>query len=314
MCPLETATVQYLLDTQGRALTHLALNRTSENARQLKTSHATALADMSFRSIEERPRKLWPYHLLAGNLHHLQHLELGIEERKFQDYHNDNPQTQHELSETIYQRLRKSISSEDDEVACAMPLTSLGLCGLNFLSLITGRELFDFNRLPSLKLESCTHLSEVFEFLKNPAAHPGPILDLKSIRKFSLRQENVTNKFSVDLADFIMTLTDLESLEVLLEGVTKSLKLLSILEKHGKTLNTFVWDERMERRTQVEKSPSLTKILMENLECVCNHCPNLKALGIGMHWKSLVSQKAESSVAVRRILFHLTLPDYANIM
>ena len=268
-----------------------------------------ALTTLYFRSIDESTPKSWLYDLIARNLHHLQHLELGLEERMVNDYHHGGVQRQHELSKSIYKRIQEVIKQTDAEIICAMPLLSLGLCGLDFQSFIAGDDKFtvNFHRLTSLKLESCSSLIGAFNILANHGLRSDSNLDIRSLKKLMIRQEGATNDFSIKLADFLVSLSGLESLEVLLEGSRKGLRLLPILEKHGETLHTFVWDERIQRRISLDKCPSLNKLWMENLEYISQTCPNLVALGICTHWKSVISQNVDSSMAVCGLC--LTLSD-----
>ena len=69
-----------------------------------------------------------------------------------------------------------------------------------------------------------------------------------------------------------------------------------VLEKHGKSLQTLVWDDRRRPRKDTNEDTSLF-LRGNNLNLIAQKCPNLRALGLSMRWG--IPQSATAQPVVR---------------
>ena len=138
-------------------------------------------------------------------------------------------------------------------------------------------------QLTSLCLESCFHLGQIFPTLfPKTSSNAQPLLP--QLRVFKLRQEDVEDTFRDSLARFLRSFKGLVHVAVLLEGPALYLPPDCVVQNHGSTLRTLVWDQRRERRNKVDKSTNTadSSNLYICLNTICKGCPELRELGIAL--------------------------------
>ena len=235
--------------------------------------------------------------LILDNRFSLSSLDLGVEFHMVKAlmsgglYRDSNSRNQ------VAKRLKYQISSnfEDDERPVCLPnLTHVRVRGLDFgtLMLGDGQKLVDFGVLTHLTLESCCGLVDAVPKL---GATP-----LQSLQSFRIRQERVEVGFLDMLEPFLCALPPLTALFVLLDGDTNGIKLIEVLEVHGKSLQALVMDLR--HGTTIHSHFSTLVWRRQYSLDIIEHCPNLIELGIAVDWDELALGSSESVNACSRIL------------
>ena len=285
-CALENSTLALLIKHHGARLRSLIVTRFSEpqNVPNLLVEglHHLAITDLN---IEQRCE--WSSKLIAQNRNTLRHLHLGVISRIARGYADIliPGVSQHELPATFAEMAKEALPASEREMVPILSLETLGLYGLNFENAVRGAlglEI-EFQCMTSLRLESCSGLSEAFAvLLGNDASQNGTLSGLK-LTSFFVRYEARSQAFAQHLADFLTSFTGLKHLGLLLEGRGQAMSKAPILEMHGKTLQTLVWDER--RGPRMDTRTDTTLLLKENnFKLVSLKCPNLTTLGLPIRW------------------------------
>ena len=218
-----------------------------------------------------------PSRLIMQNRTTLKHLVLGILSTIARCPIQDRPN--HKLPISFTEMAKETSPSSDLEMEI-LSLESLALIGLNLEDIVGGGPFglgIDINILTALEVKSCSGLNEAFTFLvgRHAAAF--------KLKSFFLRHEEESPAFAQNLTDFLTSFTGLKHLWLLIEGQSRALNKGPILEMHGKTLRTLVWDERKRPRKGTNKDTAL--FLRNNgLGLISRKCPGLTALGLCMQW------------------------------
>lgn len=167
-------------------------------------------------------------------------------------------------------------------------LTSLRLIGVDFAefdSLTIGTYL-ELKTLYSLSLESCSGLETVFkrrERAQSQAnAHCPRRLD--NLRVLTVRSELSSLSLQSGLQNFLSSLSGLSSLVVTLEGTNQyTMNMRTVLEIHGNTLRSLVWDLRGTGET-LRQIDAVHMGACERVNVISSLCPNLVELSMPLDW------------------------------
>lgn len=228
----------------------------------------------------------WPSKLIVQNRDTIRHLHLGVVSTVAQNYAIHSRPGQYELPALFREMAKEELIAFERDMMRMFSLETLGLYGLNFADVVEGALGFqiDFDSMTSLRLESCSGLNEAFTILMGHDASQIATLSTLQLTSFFLRHESVDQTFTQHLTTFLTSFTGLNHLGLLLEGHTQAMSRAPILEKHGKTLHTLVWDERRGPRKETNTVTSL-HLKDNNLNLISKKCPNLQTLGLSMRWR-----------------------------
>lgn len=235
----------------------------------------------------------------------LKHLCLGAEAATLKQYHdpfspreppvNTNIQKLIDSIEKKYNEyeLMRAAKDNDEDYQKLMergilknPWLRLDSCELNGLdaSMLMNPNfaLLDVKNLTCLNLLNCSGLERAFAIISGQGNLQGQS-NLK-LRSFGLRHKTFDTTFRPQLSNFIRSLSGLTNLAVLLETPEQPPDDLKfILEPHGKSLESLVWDERIAAAEfQYFLTPSTPCSQIKDIkQC----CPYLVELGIPMDWR-----------------------------
>ena len=287
-CKLDASTLQLLFVRQGAYLRTLFCTRVSSSD-SIVASLPRALYSVSAESIEPyRNRCEWEAAVITINAATLNHLRLGFISRIAHDFAIER--------RPLYDNLLNQFSDTMNDYLFALNLNkihlclgSLHLCGLNLGSVLQGKMGLDidFTKITHLRLESCPELSQAFSLLMDPAGSSRSTL--YALQDLFIRFENPDAQFSKSLESFLTSIRGLIHLRVLIDKASAAQDLEPILDVHGKTLRTLVWDERSGPRTDLDASTSLLltgRGIRGILRIVSQKCHSLTTLGMALDWNA----------------------------
>ena len=140
-----------------------------------------------------------------------------------------------------------------------------------------GQQLVDFRNLTRLTLESCCGLISAVPKLGATT--------LPSLQSIHIRQERVDHNFLNILETFFCALPPLKALFVMLNNNTNVIKLVPVIEIHGKSLQALIIDLRDGNGNL--GSPIDLAWGTQYGTAIMLHCPNLIELGIPVDWDQL---------------------------
>ena len=251
--------------------------------------------------------------LLANNLRTLRHLRLGgglnlAEQYANSGYIDRDGNERTTLAEIFRENFQKKLAALNKLSTVLVRLESLSLIGLDLHAFADGlsEPEFDFNSLGMLTLESCCGLEEALPLLMGPKDGTRKAKSAFGLHTLAIRHENAGAEFTRVLEKFLLSLKPLTHLHVLLEGsCTRSydIELRKVLQVHGKSLRSLLWDERTGPRHDASEDNRIFTLDHVDLEFIARHCPGLKALGISLDWMDVTgSGKHHKKV---RVVFEL---------
>ena len=192
----------------------------------------------------------------------------------------------------LFRMMQHPFASIEDSDNTMLRLEALSLCAFDFHLLIkhTGKPTINFNNLERLTIESCTGLEEAFPMLTGFHVTPHNIVapvGALHLRTFVLRHEDANDTFMLQLEAFLVSLKPLNTLHLLLEGLTKHRIILKVLKVHGNSLYSLVWDHRSGPRREMSTSTSYVYKDSWNLQVIAKYCSKLEGLGIALKWEDL---------------------------
>ena len=240
---------------------------------------------MVIRDLNIEQRCEWPARLIAQNRDSLRHLYLGIISVVAQYYTIHPGPSEFRLPTSLEEMAKDTLPANERQIMWTLSLETLGLYGLNFDDVVIGALGFkiDFGSMTNLRLESCSGLNEAFALLMGNDVPQNATLSWLKLTSFFVRHEDPGQAFAQYLAAFLTSFTGLKHLGLLLEGKSQAMSKAPILEMHGKTLQTLIWDER-ERPRKDTKTDTSSVSRGDNLELISRKCPNLTALGLSVLW------------------------------
>lgn len=169
----------------------------------------------------------------------------------------------------------------------AVRLKELSLCGMDLTLLAPEISPIDFNfgGLTSLRLESCSNLPQALPKLRPQRQRPNAnVGGLSNLCTFSVRIENGDDNTMRAIKAFLMITKPLKTLHFLFEGRTVESITPDVLERHGTSLDSLVWDTRLGPRCDIQ---SYEEPEQWSIDCfaIKRYCVNLKALGVSFPWE-----------------------------
>ena len=223
---------------------------------------------------------------MANNKCNLIELELGLETTLFNIYDNGNIYMDGDPYNSFSEQLRTEIDTafkveggEETQSEYLPHIACFTLHGLGIETIIcfTGQNFLKLESLTYLRLNSCWDLPMALKKFR--------ILQLPALRSFHIRYEKVDHRFFYHLGKFLLSLPGLNDLSLLLEGKIHPRGLKNILEVHGESLQTLVFDYLRAVRTSSKESPTLCA---ESITfSILKHCPHLVELGLPIPWGNL---------------------------
>ena len=223
----------------------------------------------------------WAARMIVENADTLDHLNLGSYVGIARDFAVRRAPRHDEMGTSLATAVKGALSESGQEPLIRLSLESLYLCGLDLGGLIRGEMALDirFSNIFELRLESCPGLSQAFSLLMGQGGSSK--LNLSALQDLFIRLEDPDPNFSASLESFLTHIRGLTHLQVLIDRALDLQDLKPILEVHGKTLRTLVWDER--RRPRI----SLFWSQFGNLRVVSKNCPSLQVLAIPLDWETI---------------------------
>ncbi|KAM0798656.1 hypothetical protein BDR22DRAFT_858375 [Usnea florida] len=298
-CSLELSTLALLFSHQSNKLRAFNITRYPE-PQNVPSLLLEGLRYLSITDLNIDQKCEWPSRLIMHNRNTLKHLSLGISSTIAQCPIHDR--WKHRLP-TSFAETTHGSSPASESATEILSLEKLALIGLNLEDVIGGELKFkiDFKVLTGLKMESCSNLNKAFTAL---IGKDNSTLSELKLTSFLLRHEGGDPAFAQNLTLFLTSFTGLKHLSLLIEGQTQAMSKGPILEMHGKTLRTLVWDERSGPRKMTKSDTAL--FLNDNgLSLISQKCPNLYALGLCVRWGPCNSDESTTaSPTVKIIIWH----------
>ena len=292
-CSLSPRTLMTLLKQHGVSIHTLEFREFSRkwgktDLANLKMERLTALGMAELGTLGPLATEL-----LAKNHRTLRHLRLGSEFDLAEQYAKSGYMDLDEieritLSDTFRNTLQKKFAVLNEPSTVVVRLESLSLIGFDLLIFagLSGLE-FDFNCLGMLTLESCSGLEKALPLLMGPKSGTRKAKSALGLHTLAIRHENAGADFNRVFEKFLLSLKPLTHLHVLLEGhCDYNVNFRKILQVHGKSLQSLLWDERAGPRRDVSED-NVFSLDHEDLEMIAGHCPGLKALGISLDWVAI---------------------------
>ncbi|KAI4117087.1 MAG: hypothetical protein LQ345_002607 [Seirophora villosa] len=186
----------------------------------------------------------------------------------------------------------EALRSEGSRESHALRLESCALKGLEADSILQslGSTLVDVTNLTSLCLESCSGLERALQFLSCTDGGPSTM----KLQSFVLRHTTADFKFGESLLKFLQSIPGLAHLSVLLESPNQVDCLPAVLQVHGQTLKSLVWDEQLigHNARNLFIPPYL------QLKDILKHCPGLVELGVCLNWETFTGARDSFVVCI----------------
>ena len=232
----------------------------------------------------------WEAAMIIKNAATLNHLRLGFISRIAHDFALRR-RPQYDAMSNMFSETVGFFLSDVNLSEVHLSLESLHLCGLNLEFVLQGRVALDidFTKMTQLRLESCPGLSPAFSILMDPANSSK--FALGALKDLFIRLEDPDAHISNSLESFLTSIRGLIHLRVLIDNALADQDLEPILEIHGKTLRTLVWDERSGPRKRLDASTSLLSTSLARLKVVSQKCLSLTILGITLDWGAMTSTR-----------------------
>ena len=304
-CELDVRTLNLLFERQVASLRVLYCNRYSSSC----NVSARVVGGIRELTVESMNRYIgscrWAARMIIENAKTLNHLDLGFATSIAHLIACNRRPRYDKMSRSFAVELKKTLSDCGLEPLIHLSLETLNLCGLDIGEIRRGNMALDidFDKITDLRLESCPGLSRAFSLLMGQEGSSKPTLG--ALQCLFVRVEDPESDFSTSLESFLTSLGGLNTLKVLIDNASAAQNLESILEVHGKTLNTLVWDERFGPRQSLDDSRSMAWANCKNLRTICLNCPSLEILGISLDWKAICSPHEVFHENVIRCPLHL---------
>ncbi len=285
-CALETSKLALLLKNQGTTLSGLSITRYSE-PQNVSSLLVGGLQRLAITDLNTEQSCEWPSKLIAHNRSTLRHLCLGIKNTIAREYATYSPPNRGGFPGSFAEAVKGVLPANEQVLMPMLSLETLVLYGLNLEEVATGALglMIDFNCITVLKLDSCHGLEDAFPLLMGNDFQSASQSVLR-LTSFFVRHKDSSQNFAQHLATFLTSFTGLRKLVLLLEGQNQAMSKAPILEKHGKTLQKLVWDERRGPRNDT-KTDTFLHLKDNNLLLISVKCPNMMALGLPMRWDCL---------------------------
>lgn len=298
---MDSATLRILLDSQAPALRVLKLEQYGGGPKILSPlPHIPRIDSLCVYSLEDRASRSMVEEVLSQHSGSIRHLSLGAE--NFAALFNHNPTDKAMALELLLHGVRRmvrqlvkryeAVRSEVSRESPALKLESCALKGLEADSIIQslGSTLVDVTNLTSLCLEACSGLERALQFLSGIDGGPS----MMKLQSFVLRHTTADSKFGESLLKFLQSVPSLAHLSVLLESPNQVDCLPAVLQVHGQTLKSLVWDEQ----PIGHNARNLLIPPCSQLKDILEHCPGLVELGVCLNWENFTGARDSFVVCI----------------
>ena len=270
----------------------------TENTDSGYSERATKLTSLVVNTISGEPPNLqnyWPCDMISSNISTLKMLTIGFEQHTIREYeatyglHRFNTlgrqisKTSEATIKNLMSCLKRQRRKSRRTIASSIESLRLTSFDLDPMLLHGMGSFIDFDKLVSLRLESCVNLH-------NGLARLNTTTRLSCLRSLTVRTEFGNDVMWSSLEAFICSLIGLTDLCLLVEGGFEDLDLEDILKRHGRTLRSLVVDTRTGPRLSATETTSVqpekygTRSYITDISV---HCPNLIELGITLDWQAV---------------------------
>ena len=192
-------------------------------------------------------------------------------------------------SNDLAAKLTRACEQWTTEKTPIMTLDSLRLIAVNVIHFMNPafRPIIAYDALVTLRIESCLGLNEFCQALTDDRTEQlrakGVIFPY--LKDLAVRAERVDNILMRCLKTILVLLQPLRQLFLLLEGHFKEEIIQKVLNRHGQSLQSLIWDEREASRSRGESRSIRT--CSNHLRVISKRCPRLEALGVRLIWSFL---------------------------
>lgn len=288
-CELDVSTLKLLFERQEASLQFLSCNRLSSSCDVL----GSVIEGIRQLYVESMDPDLggceWAARMIVENAETLDRLYLGFCTHIAHDFALNRDPLHFQMTTLFAYAMKKALPGSDQKRQISLSLEYLGLCGLDLGDLVRGELALDidFTNITELRLESCSGLSQAFTLLAGQGVSPK--LALGALKDLFVRLENPESNISTSLESFLTSIHGLTHLQVLIDDCLAVQNLEPILQVHGETLCTLIWDERNGPRRSLKVSNSMLSTKLGNLRVVSKHCHYLAVLGLPLDWEAISS-------------------------
>lgn len=306
-CPISPWTVATLLETQWPTLKALELLKLDDDEDSSLTGKAilpplqmpSTLRKVVYDAVGQDVGFHWLCNILVDGSSTLKHVGLGAEWYKAQATvysEDDNEIEWQNKNEYLLDMVQFCTTLAADQHGLdlyetpLLRLDTLELKGLPLAALFRPDfMLVDPRYLSTLRLESCSHMIETLDGFST-RTHP---IVLQSVR---IRCEDCTPDLTRGLYLALVSFIGLKDLSILLDipGELGGFRLRKVLEAHGESLRTLVWEERPARQDGVMDPARRSRSLLGDLKDIIRECPDLLELGVALDWVTIMSSGAVS--------------------
>lgn len=295
---MHSTTLLELINTQNPGLKVLKINRYQHHGEPDEVQPGE-LESFELKAVDEGEDielMQWTAWLLANNHKTLKRLCLGAEPSIVRWYYNEHDVGRESIDTTVAWLVEQIMDSEhiweQDMERFSLSLEVCELKGMPLGRLIAPNFfLFRVSTLTSLSLESCWDFQYAFRILATEKNERGqPLASDLRLQEFRLRYEEFDPEFRAELISFLCSIQGLKHLAILLETDYKAKSIKKVLEKHGGSLQSLVWDERRKRPVNFLPENKLPKHLPIGSFCarivdIATYCTQLRELGIPADWR-----------------------------
>lgn len=231
---------------------------------------------------------LWACTIITENLKTLRHLKLGAEGEVawYEKQRTLYSSTYHWIAPKFGEILKQRLMAAYGNLHPVLTLTSLTLDGIEpqLLESRTFTSLFDWANLSAVTINSCSYLRFALNFLKSRIIEPSDgYLKATKLKSLDLRSDEKSSSGPVSYC-FLKSFTGLVHLGLLLtDDQIDYLDLEFILNLHGPTLQSFIWDIRSSNHSCPVKQHRVNRF--RSVQLICENCPHLVELGLTINWK-----------------------------
>ena len=292
--------MQLLVADQHKSLRNLKFGKCMEDREIFSIDvGGLSLEGLEMASLARRQREDSPManhaaaEMLLQSLQTLKRLRLGFENALGTYYAHASNTGDSFMGPYFGQRTADFLSVVKDRInstgvlPTAIRLQELCLCGMDLDRLAPEVCPMDFNfdGLSSLRLDSCLNLPQALPMLVSQTQQRlhANVGGLSNLRSFSVRVEEGDNRTMRAIKDFLMITKPLKTLHFLYEGDHLESITQDVLERHGTSLESLVWDTRPGPRSLMEFYDE-TEQWSIDCSTIKRYCVNLKALGLSFAW------------------------------
>ncbi|KAL8789061.1 MAG: hypothetical protein Q9213_001324 [Squamulea squamosa] len=302
-CTVDSSVLHILLETQAQSLIALKFDRYSIPDDEddymddvfLESRELPGLQSLSLSSLPEESNR-WPAIALLNNIDTLKHLCLGAESFAVKSYYRSGDHFDANLNATVdtFVEHMREIFDPDAIIEPLLSLDTFILKGLDITRFIQlDFCLVNLSALTLLSLESCQGLESLFDTLTGSGTdQSSPLVAKLQLRSLYIRYERSNQQFRGKLMNFLTSISGLTDLSILLESPDEPEHYREVLTRHGRSLRTLVWEERVGR--SVGFGGLLDRAhLHEGVEAIAQYCPDLIELSIPFDWHIFTDNTSE---------------------